>query len=131
VSSLLDANICIAWLKGGNEQLRRRLLGSQPGDVFLCSIVKAELLFGARKSKRVAENLRRLDEFFAAFPSVSFTDDAASHYGLARAQLEEAGTPIGPHDLLIASIALANDMTVVTRNDEEFSRVAGLRVEVW
>lgn len=128
---LLDTNVCIAWLKGQDAKLKARVLASAPHDINICSIVKAELLFGARKSERVDENLRRLDDFFSAVGSLSFDDDAAAHYGIARAALEKSGALIGPNDLLIASIALAHDATLVTRNSNEFRRVVGLRVEVW
>ena len=60
-----------------------------------------------------------------------FDDRAADHDALLRATLERAGTPIGPNDLLIAAIAVANDLTLVTHNTGEFSRVPGLRLEDW
>lgn len=111
--------------------MRKRLLSAAPGEVYLCAIVKAELQFEARKSARVDRNLQQLDAFFATLPSLPFDDAATGHYGLVRAQLHRGGTMIGPNDLLIASIALANDLTLVTRNESEFRRVVGLRVEVW
>lgn len=60
-----------------------------------------------------------------------FDDLAAERYGELRAHLDAAGTPIGPNDLMIASIALANSLTLVTHNTGEFSRVPGLRLEDW
>ena len=65
------------------------------------------------------------------FVSLPFDDQSAEYYGIVRATLERAGTPIGGNDLLVASIALAHDCTLVTRNNSEFARVAGLRLEVW
>jgi tRNA(fMet)-specific endonuclease VapC len=94
-------------------------------------VVKAELLFGARNGSRAAENLRRLDRFFEAFESLPFDDDAAQAYGLLRAELRRAGKPIGANDMLIAAIALAHRATLVTRDDDDFLRVPGLRVESW
>lgn len=94
-------------------------------------MVKAELLYGARASERVDENLSRLAELFGAFPSLPFDDEAASHYGVVRAQLKRAGTPIGGNDMLIAAIALAHDAAVATGNGREFRRVPGLRVLDW
>jgi tRNA(fMet)-specific endonuclease VapC len=88
-------------------------------------------MFGARKSRRVDENLEGFGRLLQPFESAPFDDDAASHYGLIRAALEKAGTPIGANDLLVASIALARDFVLVTRNGREFSRVPGLRVEEW
>lgn len=60
-----------------------------------------------------------------------FDDQSALIYGQIRTQLAASGTPIGPNDLLIASIALANNLIVVTHNTREFSRVGGLRLEDW
>jgi tRNA(fMet)-specific endonuclease VapC len=102
-----------------------------PRDLVLCSIIKAELRFGARKSQRVSENLEKLDTFFAPFESIPFDDLASDYYGSVRTLLSQAGTPIGGNDLMIAAIALANDLTVVTRNQKEFARVVGLKWVVW
>jgi tRNA(fMet)-specific endonuclease VapC len=131
LTTLLDTNVCIAYLNGTDERVRARLTAISPQDVVLCSVVKAELLFGARKSQRVEENLRRLEIFFGSLNSLPFDDRAASHYGIIRAQLEAAGTPIGANDLLIASIALGSDLTLATRNVGEFRRLAGLRADEW
>ena len=128
---LLDTNVCIAFLNGRDARVRERLLASSPDDIRLCSVVKAELLYGARGSDRVAENLRRLEQFFAPLKSLAFDDAAADWYGTIRAQLRRDGTPIGGNDLLIAAIARATDATLVTRNEGEFRRVPGLRVDVW
>lgn len=127
---LLDTNICSALLEGDTE-LNRQLRVQKSSDFFLCSIVKAELIFGARKSSRVAANIKLLDEFFPRFVSLPFDDSAAEYYGLMRTSLSKAGTPIGANDLFIASIALANDLTILTRNRNEFFRVPALRVETW
>ena len=128
---LLDSDVCIPFLNGSDPAIRERLLGHSPDSVRLCSVVKAELLYGARNSAKVADNLRKLERFFAPFESLAFDDDAAEWYGTIRAQLRREGTPIGGNDLLIAAIARAKDATVVTRNQSEFRRVSGLRVEVW
>ena len=57
---LLDTDVCIDYLRGSNATVRDRLLACSPNDVCLCSVVKAELLFGAHNSQNVAANLRRL-----------------------------------------------------------------------
>ena len=56
---------------------------------------------------------------------------AAEVYGVIRAQLRRSGTPIGGNDMMIASIALASNLPVATRNQGEFRRIPGLRVEDW
>jgi tRNA(fMet)-specific endonuclease VapC len=128
---LLDANSCIKLLNGRSENIRRRLESERPEDIVLCSVVKAELLFGAFKSARRAENLDRLRPFFRRFVSLPFDDTAAETYGEIRAHLERAGTLIGPNDLLIAAIALSQDLTLVTNNTREFRRVERLHLEDW
>ena len=131
MSLLLDTNICIVWLNGADPTLRKTIERAPVGDLFLCSVVKAELLYGARKSGRVSQNLERLETFFSGMLSLPFDDEAAEVYGTVRAQLERQGTLLGPNDLMIAAIALATDNTLVTRNDREFRAVVGLRVQVW
>jgi tRNA(fMet)-specific endonuclease VapC len=131
VSWLLDTNICVAYLNGRDEGVRDRLLALSPAEVRLCSVVKAELLYGARKSSRVDHNLARLSELFSALESLPFDDVAAEHYGLLRVQLERVGTPIGANDMMIAATALAAGATLVTRNQNEFMRVSGLSVAAW
>lgn len=131
MSHLLDTNICIALLKGHDRPLMKRLQSLHPSALVLCSVVKAELLYGARNSQKIEANLHLLDRFFAPFDSLPFDDAAAQYYGTMRAMLTRAGTPIGANDLCIASIALAHDLTIVTRNRREFHRVTGLRVEEW
>ncbi|MHB8874143.1 MAG: type II toxin-antitoxin system VapC family toxin [Myxococcaceae bacterium] len=130
MSLLVDTNVCIGWLKG-DARIRKRWLACKPGDLQLCSVVKAELLYGARKSSRVEENLQSLHQLFAVLPSLAFDDDGAAWYGLLRAQLEREGKLPGPNDLMIAATALANDLAIVTRNTREFQRVPGLRLEEW
>lgn len=131
MSYLLDTNACIRILNGTSSSLVARLQREGPSVVKLSAVVKAELLFGARKSSRVDKNLALLAKFFEPFESVSFDDRSAEHYGLIRADLEREGRPIGPNDLLIAATARAHDLTLVTRNTDEFRRVVALRVENW
>jgi len=126
----LDTNICIALLKG-DQRAAERLRLCSPAELGVCSVVRAELYFGARKSDRVDRNLVVLARFLEPFRSLPFDDAGSQEYGLLRATLERAGQPIGGNDLLIASIAIAHGCTLVTRNYLEFARVPGLRVEVW
>jgi len=128
---LLDTNACIRILNDTSPSLVQRLASHTPSEIRLCSIVKAELLYGARHSQRVTENLKLLIRFFAPFVSLPFNDRCAQHYGQIRAEMVQAGTLIGPNDLLIAAIARPYDLTLVTHNLEEFGRVRDLRLEDW
>ncbi len=65
------------------------------------------------------------------FPSVAFDDRCADDYGRVRSMLKKQGQMIGANDLLIAAIALANNLTLVTANTSEFGRIPGLRLENW
>lgn len=100
-------------------------------DLYLCSIVKAELYYGAHLGSRTSENLQLLRTIFTMFPTLSFDDHAADHYGQIRAQLEKLGTIVGPYDMMIAAIARSNDLTVVTHNTKEFSRIPELKLDDW
>ena len=121
---LLDTNVCIGYLNGRSPLVRQRLKALDPGTIRLCSVVRAELAYGAAKSREREHTLAKLDKFFAAFESLPFDDRAALNY-------ERQGTPIGPNDLLIAAIALANQAALVTTNTREFARVKGLEIENW
>jgi tRNA(fMet)-specific endonuclease VapC len=129
---LLDSNACIRLLnKSASSNMARKLAELTPDDIRLCSVVKSELYYGAYKSTRRDRNLANLNRFFSQFISLPFDDDAAAIAGQVRAQLDVAGTPIGSNDLLIAAIALSNDLTLVTHNTREFGRINGLNYEDW
>lgn len=129
--SLLDTNTCIRLLNGSSDAVVRQFRARAPGEIALCSVVKAELLYGARHGTRVEANLTLLNRFFAPLPSLLFDDRCAEEYGLIRAQLAAEGAPIGPNDLMIAAIARTHDATLITHDTREFSRVAGLRLSDW
>lgn len=131
MSYLLDTNVCIQYLNGRSESIRKRFESASPEDIVHCSVVKAELIYGALKSANPQRNLTRLNVFFGRFPSLPFDDYAAEIYGQIRWQLQKGGKPIGPNDLMIAAIAVAHDATLVTHNIKEFSRVKGLRYADW
>jgi len=128
---LLDTNACIKLLNGSSAQLVSRLRQCDPGQVGISAITRAELLYGARRSARVSENLRLLKRFLAPFASVPFDDRCAEQYGTIRVDLAARGKPIGPNDLLITATARAHDATLVTHNVREFCRVMGLKIEDW
>ena len=128
---LLDTNACIQFLNGTSEALRSHFQQHPPSDIALCSIVKAELLFGARHSQRIETNLLRIKQFSAPLTSLVFDDRCAEEYAQIRADLSRQGKIIGSNDMLIASIARVHDAVLVTNNTGEFSRIANLRIEDW
>lgn len=128
---LLDTNVCVMYLNGRSESVRERMIAEPSQNIALCSVVKSELFYGAMRSNNPERTLERQQKFLARFTSLSFDDAAATTFGQVRADLAKAGTPIGPYDLQIAAIALVHDLTLVTHNLREFSRVHGLKLEDW
>lgn len=131
VKYLLDTNICIAYLTGVDISLKHRVNSLQPQGLALCSIVKAELFFGARNSGYVQKNLKNYTTFVSRFESYPFDDACVEIFGVLKAKLRLSGTPVGSNDLLIASIALTHNLTLITRNHREFSHVHDLKIEEW
>lgn len=128
---LLDTDICILYLARRSAKVLRRLQATPMQEIAVCSVVKAELFYGAWKSANPRQTIARQRQFLDSFVSLPFDDSAAEVYGRERARLAKLGTPIGPNDLLIAAIALAHNLILVTHNTREFGRVAGLQIEDW
>ena len=128
---LLDTNVCVVFLNGRSDSVRDRLISTPIEDMAVCSVVKAELFYGAMRSNNPTKTLERQQDFLVRFVSLPFADESALLFGQIRASLAIAGTPIGAYDLQIAAIALANNLTLVTHNTREFERVDGLRLEDW
>jgi len=126
---LLDTNVCVRYLNGRVPSVRTRLHSVPQSEIAVCSIVKAELWQGALKSQDPVRTRANQDRFFSQFVSIPF-DDAVAEVA-ARVRFQLVAQPIGPLDTLIAAIALANDLTLVTHNTREFGRVAGLRLDDW
>jgi tRNA(fMet)-specific endonuclease VapC len=123
---LLDANAVIGLIRL-DKRLVSQVNRQRQGDFVTSSIVLHELYFGALKSQRLADNLKTLRDIDLA--TLDFDGRDAEVAAEVRIRLDARGTPIGPHDLLIAGQALSRDLTLITRNTREFARVEGLRVE--
>ena len=128
---LLDTNVWIEVLKGKNLRLIEKFARTQMAEIAVCSPVRAELMHGAEKYDDAVS--RKEDVVRALDMAVShpFDDQAAEQYGMIRHDLERRRCVIGHMDLQIAAIALVHDLTLVTGNVAEFSRVSGLRVDDW
>jgi tRNA(fMet)-specific endonuclease VapC len=128
---LLDTNTCIKYSNGRSEPIRQHVESKGSQEIVVCSVVKAELFYGALISRHSETNLAKQRKFLDRFVSLPFHDQAAKEYSQIRVRLERLGTPIGPNDLLIAAIAIAHNVTLVSHNTREFSRVEGLQCEDW
>lgn len=128
---LLDTNVWITVLRKPASTLAARFHRVTPVDVRICSVVVAELRHGCLRSAKPKANRAAVDALLAPYVSLPFDDAAAEHFAAICRHLELLGQPIGPYDMQIAAIALANNCTVVTHNTAEFRRVPGLPLEDW
>lgn len=127
---LLDTNIISNLVRQPSGSASKKLLENDNAYCCTSIVVACELRFGAEKS--ASDSLRmRIDQVLGRLDVLHLDTPTDLHYGRLRSALEREGTPIGPNDLLIAAHALAHDLTLVTDNTTEFSRVDGLRVENW
>ncbi len=128
---VLDTNTVSYYLRG-DPQVTPRLQALEPGEAGIPAIVEYELRYGfARMPVQTRQRQDGLLAVLRALRSLPFDSACAEHAAAIRAELEAAGTPIGPHDVLIAATALRNGGELVTRNVREFARVPGLRLQNW
>jgi tRNA(fMet)-specific endonuclease VapC len=128
---LLDTNICIFIIRKRSARVLKEIRKQDPDNLCISTITVAELEYGCDRSTDPARNRLALTEFLSPFTILPFDGTAARAYGRIRTDLEAAGTPIGPTDLMIAAHAVSEKMTVVTNNTREFKRVNDLIVADW
>jgi len=130
---LLDTNICIVAMNDVVGQTRTRLReeARKGSDVFVSAVTVFELFFGARKSKRQERNIAKMRGFLQLLKQAHLEPEDAEAAGTLCAELQLRGQPIGAYDYLIAGQALRRGLTLVTDNEREFRRVAGLKIENW
>lgn len=127
---LLDTDTSILFMKGKPEVVAN-FVKHGPGTVFLSAISYHELLYGALHSGAVQRHLAVVAEFISPLTVLPFTQVSAKSSSEVRQDLAARGKTIGPLDTLIAGHALEHQLTLVTGNTREFSRVRGLLVESW
>jgi tRNA(fMet)-specific endonuclease VapC len=134
VDYLLDTNACIALINGEPASVRKRLQKANAAGAraLVSSIAAFELWYGVAKSARQDFNRKRLETFLTGPVTIlPFTEADAQAAGTIRAALEATGKPIGAYDLLMAGQAVHHNLTLVTANVSEFSRVKGLLWQDW
>jgi tRNA(fMet)-specific endonuclease VapC len=124
---LLDTNVAIRLLQGDTEIKDHIGEGSS---ILVSAIAIGELCFGAMKSARPGENLRRIDRFLARGVVLECDAATAYEYGVLRNELRLKGRPIPENDLWIAATARQHGLTLVSR-DTHFAHVDGLELERW
>ena len=125
---VLDTDHCIAILR---KQLDLREHVSADEELGTTAISVAELMHGAQRSQHRDDNLARLEVLLSALIVLPFDEAAGRRFGILKAELEAKGEPLDNLDLQIASIAIENDMPLLTNNTSHFKRVSGLRLINW
>lgn len=129
---ILDSNT-ISYYFRGDPQVVPRLQALRPADLGVPAIVEYELRYGLLRlpPEAAAPRLSALAQLLRPMQLLPFDSECAAQAARIRVTLEAEGTPIGPHDTLIAATALRHQATLVTRNTREFSRVPGLQCLNW
>lgn len=124
---LLDSNIVIGLFA---DDPRIILEIRYAEEIFIPCIVIGELYYGAEKSVKTEENMKRIDEFVFSNVILNCDGNTAKQYGIIKNRLREKGRPIPENDIWIAAIALQHNLTLITR-DEHFKEVGNLKTEKW
>lgn len=128
---LLDTNICIYVVKKAPQRVLEKFEQMVVGEVAMSTITYGELLYGVQKSHHPKKNILILKELISLIPVLPIATEAGKYYGEIRSKLEKQGNLIGNNDLWIAAHAFALDLTIVTNNLKEFSRIPHLKLENW
>lgn len=125
---MLDTNICIYAIRGGNAQLDRRLASCETGDLVMSAVTLGELEAGFAASGDADAARRDANAVFEAVDVVPFDSAAARAFGQVQA---ESPRRCGAYDRQIAAHAIALGVTLVTNNEKDFDGIGGVAVENW
>jgi len=127
----IDSNTYIYFDKNTSQTLTAKLLSISPVNLMIPSMVAAELRYGVEKSAKREYNSDRLERFLSLYEIAPFDEESSKCYAKIRADLERRGMLIGANDLVIAATVLSKNGILITRNADEFSRIADLKIENW
>jgi tRNA(fMet)-specific endonuclease VapC len=127
---MLDTNAVSAVMRG-NPLMDERLLQLDPADWCISAVTHSEICYGLSLRPEATTLIRAADAFLAVATTLAWDATAAAAHGRLRAQLRQAGTPIGDFDEMIAAHALSVGAVLVTGNERHFRRISGLAVENW
>jgi tRNA(fMet)-specific endonuclease VapC len=131
MSYLLDTDICIYLLNEGSPALYEQFQKHARARICVSTITEAELYYGALHSQKSQQNRERVVLFLDPLETLPFDSQAAQEFAMIKEAFTKKGNPIGVMDMLIAAVAKAQGMSVVTNNQRHFTRVRGLKVENW
>ncbi len=127
---LLDTDTCV-YLLNGNPSLKKKVEEVGVFSLAISNSVLAELYFGAYNSKKVEDNLKRINLFKKNLTILSDSQESALRFGKIKADLRSKGKIIEDFDILIASIAIVNSCILITNNTDHFERIDDLQIENW
>lgn len=127
---IIDSDILIYFLKG-NRIVVDELLKLSPDELYTTRINYTELLYGAYNSIKVEENLTKFTNFLKKFNILEFDQRSSEVFAKTKVKLKKEGNIIADMDLMIASIAIANNYELVSNNHKHFSRIENLKLIQW
>ena len=127
---MLDTNIISDIVRHPAGQIFKQI--KKFGEETICTsiIVAAELRYGIHK-KDSSRLTKQVEAILSHIDILALKPPANAHYSKLRVFLEKTGTPVGPNDMLIASHAIALDLTLISANIKEFSRIPNLKLNNW
>ena len=128
---MLDTDMCSYIIKEHPESVRQRLQKLAMEQLCVSVVTYAELIYGVERSSSKRVNRPIVEDFVRHLDVMDWDTDAADQYGVIRAELEAAGTPIGAMDMMIAAHAKSIKAVLVTNNQKHFARIKGLKIENW
>ena len=128
---MLDTDMCSYIIKEHPESVRQRFQTLAMEQLCISVVTYAELIYGVARSSSKRVNRPIIEDFVRHLDVMDWDTEAADQYGVIRAELEAAGTPIGAMDMMIAAHAKSIKAVLVTNNQKHFTKVKGLKVENW
>ena len=128
---MLDTNICSHVLRSRPPSVKGRFDEAGDGALVISAVVLAELLYGAARHPHAVVIRREIADLVSRLAVLPWDEVAANDYGILRASLEKAGSPLGAVDMMIAAHARSAGLTLVSNDTRHFDRVEGLSVANW
>ncbi len=127
---LLDTNIIIYWLNG-NVNIEKKIIETGIENTSISFISLCELYYGAHKSMKKEVNINTINKLTEKISVIHSNNNIAETFGLFKSSCSEKGRTIDGADLLIASFALANNLTLITNNTKHFKDLENLKIDNW
>ena len=128
---MLDTDMCSHIIKEHPESVRQRFKTLAMEQLCVSVVTYAELIYGVERSSSKRINRPIIEDFVRHLDVMNWDTEAADQYGVIRAELEAAGTPIGAMDMMIAAHAKSIKAVLVTNNQKHFTKVKRLKIDNW